>query len=307
MMNCAEPPCHNVRRCRPPPHIQQRHEWDCGIACIAMLYSAVLRSSSTESPTELRDDPHSIYDIVMEEWTRQCPTDGCAPCESVWTIDLFFLIHRLVEQLPHPRNLSVQLQYCTKQIEISSTYASMPFYQSNLKEDTKRVVQLFHTAQSSGWDIRECHLDVSDIVSQLVRGDTLFVALVNVFQLQCTCQHGEERKSAGEGDEVRPSSSESDEGRGGAPTSCCASIRKCAGIFGGVVAAAASSLPSLYVGHYILLCGYDAVRQRVRYRNPCSSVASGSFCWEGLANFDSARRAIGTDEDLIVMRLQTPR
>ncbi|XP_037933277.1 protein GUCD1-like isoform X2 [Teleopsis dalmanni] len=52
-----------------------------------------------------------------------------------------------------------------------------------------------------------------------------------------------------------------------------------------------------YAGHYIVLCGYDIKLNKIFYRNP--EVHDGHVCQCSTASLDVARKAYGTDEDVI--------
>lgn len=63
-----------------------------------------------------------------------------------------------------------------------------------------------------------------------------------------------------------------------------------------------------YLGHYVVLCGYDAVTNQVMYRNPAvgeseEQPGSGWLCAESVASFEEARASKGTDFDTLMLRL----
>lgn len=61
--------------------------------------------------------------------------------------------------------------------------------------------------------------------------------------------------------------------------------------------------PSGYTGHYIVICGYDALRDEFEIRDPASSRNHGtisSICLE------KARKSFGTDEDILLIHLENP-
>ena len=51
-----------------------------------------------------------------------------------------------------------------------------------------------------------------------------------------------------------------------------------------------------YAGHYIAVVGYDLVKETITYRNPSLSDRE---CAMSFKDFDEARTAYGTDEDVI--------
>ncbi|KAH8420576.1 hypothetical protein KR009_011545 [Drosophila setifemur] len=52
-----------------------------------------------------------------------------------------------------------------------------------------------------------------------------------------------------------------------------------------------------YAGHYVVLCGYDLPSHKIFYHNP--EVHDGHICRCNVDSMDTARRAYGTDEDII--------
>ncbi|XP_042510281.1 guanylyl cyclase 1-like [Macadamia integrifolia] len=56
-----------------------------------------------------------------------------------------------------------------------------------------------------------------------------------------------------------------------------------------------------YIGHYIVVCGYDADRDEFEIRDPASSRKS---TWISLQCLDEAHKSFGTDEDLILISLE---
>lgn len=53
-----------------------------------------------------------------------------------------------------------------------------------------------------------------------------------------------------------------------------------------------------YSGHYIVLCGYDLRIHKFMYRNP---AFKDKICFMSFESMDRARRASGTDEDIILI------
>ena len=55
-----------------------------------------------------------------------------------------------------------------------------------------------------------------------------------------------------------------------------------------------------YAGHFIVLIGFDNVRQLIFYRNPSTSKR---LSYTGEENFELARKSYGADEDIIFLYL----
>uniref|UniRef100_A0A182VNA1 Protein GUCD1 n=2 Tax=Anopheles merus TaxID=30066 RepID=A0A182VNA1_ANOME len=58
------------------------------------------------------------------------------------------------------------------------------------------------------------------------------------------------------------------------------------------------SITPSYMGHYIVLCGYNKKLQKFMYRNP---ACKDRVCYIPYQALDKARKANGTDEDIILL------
>lgn len=58
-----------------------------------------------------------------------------------------------------------------------------------------------------------------------------------------------------------------------------------------------------YCGHYVVLCGFDADKRCVYYKNPSFDE---SLCCAKFDMFESARHSYGTDDDIIFIKLEEP-
>lgn len=58
-----------------------------------------------------------------------------------------------------------------------------------------------------------------------------------------------------------------------------------------------------YCGHYIVLCGFDADKRCIYYKNP--SFNEG-LCCAKFDMFESARHSYGTDDDIVFIKLEEP-
>lgn len=56
-----------------------------------------------------------------------------------------------------------------------------------------------------------------------------------------------------------------------------------------------------YVGHYVVVCGCDSVRNEFLIKDPAISNPNG--VWVKADDFDLARRTFGTDEDMLIVSL----
>ncbi|BAB10798.1 unnamed protein product [Arabidopsis thaliana] len=66
---------------------------------------------------------------------------------------------------------------------------------------------------------------------------------------------------------------------------------------------------SCYTGHYVVICGYDAVRDEFEIRDPASSKEMFCRIHERISSkcLENARKSFGTDEDLLLINLENMR
>lgn len=81
---------------------------------------------------------------------------------------------------------------------------------------------------------------------------------------------------------------------GSAPSSCLLSRDLC-------LPALCGMLDTCYMGHYVVVIGFDAAKQDYVIRDPS---AGEEALHVGAASFHAARRAFGTDEDLLVISVE---
>ncbi len=59
----------------------------------------------------------------------------------------------------------------------------------------------------------------------------------------------------------------------------------------------------LDAGHYVVLCGYAKETEHYILRDPDPRTASLGLCSVKAAVLDAARKAFGTDEDLLIVKV----
>ncbi|KAJ3307609.1 hypothetical protein HDU76_004496 [Blyttiomyces sp. JEL0837] len=136
------------------PHIQQRSSWDCGLACVSMVLTAL---------GKVHCDPIQLRALIVNE--------------SVWTIDLAYLFkHFGVEDFT----------YYTSYIGVNWQYASkVPFYKDTISLDMRRVHLLFAAAHESGVRVVPMVLSLDDMRRFLMSGQYAILMLVDLRFLEC--------------------------------------------------------------------------------------------------------------------------
>ncbi|KAG8390049.1 hypothetical protein BUALT_Bualt01G0043000 [Buddleja alternifolia] len=207
------------------PHINQQHTWDCGLACVQMVLSAL-----------------GVYDCNIQELEDLCRTT------SIWTVDLAYLLQKF----------SISFTYCTVTLGANPDFSVETFYKEQLPNDLVRVNMLFREAREAGICIECRSVSIKEISEFILSGKYVAIALVDQYKL-----------SHSRLDDV-----------------CISDFY--------------SGSPG-YTGHYVVICGYDAVANEFEIRDPASSRKHEritSWCLE------QAHKSFGTDEDLLLISLE---
>lgn len=156
------------------------------------------------------------------------------------------------------KKLNVKHKYLTKTIGIDSNYQNHDFYNKTLKEDTLRIQQKFLEAEKAGINIKNRIVDYRYLVQHLQLCGPI-ILLVN-HALLC-CDLCKVNKLSGE-------------------------FKSCFGI------------AQKFIGHYIVLCGFNRNIGRFIFRNPSNN---DKLCMISYEKLDCARTDYGTDEDIILI------
>mmetsp|Transcript_34490 Transcript_34490/g.46615 ORF Transcript_34490/g.46615 Transcript_34490/m.46615 type:complete len:311 (-) Transcript_34490:311-1243(-) len=130
------------------PHVRQRHNWDCGVACVRMILSYL-------------DHPVSQERIM-----------GAIGTSSVWTIDLAYALRQFVPDL--------EFIYGTITIGVEESYSDYSFYKKEFETDTVRVNHRFSNAGANGITIEKVRLESSGLANMLLSGIVAVIVLVDL-------------------------------------------------------------------------------------------------------------------------------
>ncbi|XP_071789942.1 protein GUCD1-like isoform X1 [Asterias amurensis] len=177
--------------------------------------------------------------------------------KSVWTIDLANI---LVE-------FNVKHQLYTITLEVDPSYEDLGFYHEFIAEDfvteQHRINKLFKSASSLGIKADKGQVTHEEIVNHLSNQNPA-VVLIDDTVLHC------QECSARSVEEL------------GCGLECLTLFNK--------------DKEQGYIGHFIVLCGYDKMKQHFLYRNP---GIESELCACTFSNLEEARRSRGTDEDIL--------
>ncbi|KAF9339201.1 Guanylylate cyclase-domain-containing protein [Linnemannia elongata] len=250
----------------PVPHINQVDNWDCGLACVAMVANALGSRLS------------------LAEVSLHCSV------ESVWTIDLVYILRKLSNDqasLPtiqfskrspsqyHVPNLSPgrgegwDFTYYTSTIGVDAAHSKEKFYRKSFDDDQKRVNELFENADAANVRVIELTLPLDDFKRFLYCRKYAIITLVNQRLLKCP--------------------------------QCLEKTNFCscnAGPLGSIVQRMKGFR---YIGHFIVLVAYDANEDMFYYRDP---AVNDELCSIAAADLERARNSSGTDHDCIIVKVE---
>lgn len=192
---------------------------------------------------------------------------------SVWTIDVAHVLAAA----------GVPVTLTTTMPGANPAYEGEAFYSPTLADDAARVSALFAAAPAAGVAVQRRRVASGELGARLLGGEWLVVALVDRRALAAAwppsaawgCGSVDENESKPEW--PAPAS------RHPPPPHASSSTG--------------------YMGHYIVLCGYDPVTHTFALRDPAATAARGPLRLPGAA-LDAARTAFGTDEDLLHVRVR---
>mmetsp|Transcript_35106 Transcript_35106/g.105890 ORF Transcript_35106/g.105890 Transcript_35106/m.105890 type:complete len:265 (+) Transcript_35106:217-1011(+) len=135
----------------PVAHIQQLHDWDCGLVCARMAAEYTRSAAVSEA-----------------EVTAAARISGLDGTSSLWTIDICYVL----------KQLGVQHSFCTTCTGASEDHATEGFYAKTFVADSVRVNQLFHDADAHGVRVEKRLVSMDELVVH-VRGGGLAIVLID--------------------------------------------------------------------------------------------------------------------------------
>ncbi|KNC96516.1 uncharacterized protein SPPG_08105 [Spizellomyces punctatus DAOM BR117] len=271
------------------PHCQQLSSWDCGLACVSMVLSAL-------------GQKHSLMDLRKE-----------CPLESVWTIDLAYILRRFSVE---------DFTYYTSYIGVNWQYSSKEFYRDTWTLDRRRVQSLFAAAHDNRVRVVGLTLALDDIRRFLLSTVYAVIMLVDLRLLRCRkckskskwswCRDSGESVVVGgnkmeESIPFRPGEGRSGVAARSSPSSPPSTSRSLflttfsCFAWCGQKSYAMLGASDDFIGHYIVLIGYDSDHDFFYYRDPGTE---SDLCMIEGDDLESARMNSGTDHDLVVVRVR---
>lgn len=219
------------------------------------------------------DDANKILSGGDQRWMREY-----VGTESVWTIDLVRLLHDALVQRQHnslDEKQSIRSPapylFCSANFGVDESYNTLDYYEVAFQDDLSRVERLFDLAAEEQLPLFQVHLSLRVLVDFVSRKNCIAIALVDNIVLR--------------GQDSQDNNS--------------------------------------YSGHYVIVCGVSYNRNDVNFARTQYSIHScddddSEFCfvlknpgiWKEqefvpAQRFDMAWRANGTDQDIILINMNS--
>ena len=328
------------------PHVRQTHNWDCGLACALMVLKALVaradKDDKDNSKTNTQNTHAATHKALPSSLLRARRADlptlrrRCATT-SVWTIDLAHLL----------RSFDVcDVALFTVTIGANPAFVKETFYKDSIKDDEARVSKLFANAADAGILVEKRSVCLRNVKRWAASAEWILIVLVDkralVFERDGDEYDGATNnyvtRSIPVGSMPCASKKTKHSTRSVEPLSTGAAILD--RVFGTAprdlretaaadfetellpssrdesanVSKARSTLDG-YTGHYVVVCGYDESSDCFVVRDPAvppldanesaSDASRKSFV--AASALETARRAFGTDEDLLLVRRRRDR
>ncbi|KAG0308103.1 hypothetical protein BGZ98_008999 [Dissophora globulifera] len=216
--------------------------------------------------------------LSLAEVTMHCSV------ESVWTIDLAYLLRKLsndqvnvphLQQMPllipslsPGRDGSWDFTYYTSTIGANTAHSKERFYKLSFDDDQKRVDALFDNADAANIRVIEMALPLDDFKRFLYCGNYGIITLVNQRLLKCP--------------------------------ECLENAAACNCSTGAFKSMVQRMRGFRYIGHFIVLVAYDPTEDIFYYRDP---AVLDDLCSISAHDLERARSSSGTDHDCIVVKV----
>ena len=304
------------------PHVRQTHNWDCGLACALMVLKALVNKADAD-PSEARlPRAHAARRADLPTLRRMVRT------QSVWTIDLAHLLASFE---------LCDVAFYTVTLGANPAFSSETFYRDSIEDDASRVRALFEGAADAGVLVEKRSVCVRNLKRWAASSEWILVVLVDKRAL-VSSENGFGFDGANDDERVEKRTLTNDDSRHGVAAVCAPEKKtpSADAILDRVFGAeknknphprafssreekekikTSSSSPRQtpfdgYTGHYVVVCGYDERTDCFCVRDPAVPPSKNALrtlsddpnCAVPASALETARRAFGTDEDLLLVR-----
>ncbi|CAL9123610.1 unnamed protein product [Musa textilis] len=276
------------------PHVRQRFDWDCGLACVLMVLRTMGLEQYDIHDLEKLCRTTSNSNLAIELMEKELLKCAYFVVQYFSSIDLRLLTGLLIYYNVHAINkdidptrwvsssmllvlcvcvcvlgiwtvdlayllhkFSVQFSFLTVTLGANPDYSAESYYREQLQDDIGRVNGLFEKALEAGISVQCRSISAKDISWLILSGQCVAVALVNKIKLSQSWTKD-------------------------------AHVAEC------------YMSNADYMGHYVVICGYDGDNGEFEIRDPASSRKYEKVSMKCL---DEARKSYGTDEDILLVSL----
>ena len=282
------------------PHVRQTHNWDCGLACALMVLKALVNKADADPSQARLPRAHAARRADLPTLRRMVRTT------SVWTIDLAHLLASFE---------LCDVAFYTVTLGANPAFSTETFYRDSIEDDASRVRALFENAAENGVLVEKRSVCVGNLKRWAASSEWIQIVLVDKRALVSSENVFDERIVTND-----------DEFRRGVAAVCATGERKTKTraadaildrVFGSEKNVASEfASPNLrtpfegYTGHYVVVCGYDENTDCFCVRDPAvppsktylRTASDDPNCAVPAWALENARRAFGTDEDLLLVR-----
>ncbi|KAG0207603.1 guanylyl cyclase domain-containing protein 1 [Mortierella sp. GBA30] len=248
----------------PVPHVIQSSTWDCGLACVCAIAQAQGCNLSLAEVTLLMGSVESVWTIDLAYLLRKLSDDQAS-------LPKLYFSKRpqlLIPNLSPGREEGWDFTYYTSTIGADASHSKEKFYRKSFDDDQKRVNALFDNADAANIRVIELRLPLDDFKRFLYCRKYAIITLVN--QLSLRCRQCTEK------------------------TAFC----NCdSGVLGSLIQRVKGYR---YLGHFIVLVAYDPETDTFYYRDP---AVSDDMCSISAMDLERARDSRGTDHDCVVVNV----
>ena len=320
------------------PHVRQTHNWDCGLACALMVLKALVaradadEKTNTHAATKALPSSHSARRADLPTLRRRCATT------SVWTIDLAHLLRSFDV---------CDVALFTVTIGANPAFSKETFYKDSIKDDEARVSKLFAAAADAGILVEKRSVCLRNVKRWAASAEWILIVLVDkralVFErdsdeyggatntvtrsqvgsMPCASKKTKHSKHSKHSNETRSESFSTGAAILDRVFGTARDLRETAADFETELPSSRDESANVsvrstldgYTGHYVVVCGYDESSDCFVVRDPAvppfdanesaSDASRKSFV--AASALETARRAFGTDEDLLLVRRRRDR
>jgi hypothetical protein len=268
----------------------------------------------------LRDDdtpcgPNCSLKLTMEEEAERDWILKTVDTQSIWTIDLLMLLHKLMnrksEHVPH----QLSCLYTSTKLEVDESYHDLRYYKTAFSKDIVRVTKGFELAADLGLPmVRVRNLSLDLVLDVISRENCIGIVLLDNRVLEQHSRNNNVRitdpsysnephlnfvKHQAREDDDDDCDRENDSSVEPVESGSRRSEEE----------TAANS--TSYVGHYVVVCG---VSSKAAHMTQANCTSSDEYCvvlnnpgstnatdFVAPQHFELAWRAMGTDEDIIFL------